>query len=178
MLLRKLNAGLSLLTTLLILDHAMFFSAWLLSAGTMEKSSESMPRILTMLMLVHAALSIVILIRDRRRGEKKGNAYPGLNAATWVQRISGILMLPLLGIHVAGAVHDFQPPLLHALCHPVFFGVVLSHVAVSPGKALITLGVGSAGFIRVVDVAMRLLCGITFAAGAAGLYIYLFQGVA
>ena len=60
MILRKINAWLSLLTTLLFLDHAIFHAVWMLSKGTIEKSADSMPRILFAVMMIHAIVSIVL----------------------------------------------------------------------------------------------------------------------
>lgn len=179
MLLRKINAGLSLLTTVLLMDHAMFFSVWMLSRCSIEKSSESMPRILAVLMVVHAVLSVILLILGRRGGARKGaRTYLRMNIPTVIQRASGALMLLLLALHVAGAANHFQPKMLHAVLHPLFFAAVLSHASVSVSKALVTLGVGNATAVRVVDAVMGILCGATFVAGVVGFYLCLFVGVA
>lgn len=61
MILRKLNAWLSLFTTLLFLDHAIFHAVWMLSKGTIEKSADSMPKILFVVMMIHAVISTPIL---------------------------------------------------------------------------------------------------------------------
>lgn len=176
---RKINAGLSLLTTVLLMDHAMFFSVWMLSRCSIAISSDKMPWILAGLMVIHAVLSIVLAIRNRKGIEKNiGKSYPKMNSSTYIQRITAIMMLLLLGLHIAGAANHFQPKILHAIVHPLFFAAALAHVSVSSGKALITLGIGNAKVIRIVDAAMKILCGITFAAGVVGFYLCLFMGVA
>ena len=49
MILRKINAVLSLFTTVLLMDHAIFLSVWMLSRCSIEKSADFMPRILVFL---------------------------------------------------------------------------------------------------------------------------------
>ena len=60
----------------------------------------------------------------------------------------------------------------------MFFITVLAHVSVSTSKALITLGVGNAKVVKIVDIVMRLLCAVTLIAGVIGFYLCLFVGVA
>ena len=177
--LRKINAGLSLITTFLLLDHAIFFSVWMLSRCSIEKSADFMPRILALLMITHAVICIIQAFQGHKGAEKrKCNAYPKMNIPTNIQRATGILMILLLGFHIAGAANHFQPKMLHAVVHPLFFAAALAHTSVSTSKALITLGIGNAKVIKVVDIVMKVICGLTFAAGVVGFYICLFVGVA
>lgn len=177
--LRKINAGLSLLTSILFLDHAIFLSVWMLSRCSIEKSAENMPRVLAVVAAAHAALSILLAFLGHKGAEKRRcKAYPKMNISTNVQRASGILMILLFGMHVAGAANHFQPKMLHAILHPLFFALSLAHIAVSSGKAMITLGIGNARAVRVVDIIMKILCVVTFAAAVIGFYLCLFVGVA
>lgn len=179
MVLRKMNAGLSLVTTLLLMDHAMFLAVWMLSRCSIEKSAENMPFILAGLMAIHAVISIVLAILGHKGTQKvKCKSYPKMNKETMVQRITGILMILMLALHIAGAKTHYQPKLLHAVFHPLFFAVALAHASVSTGKALITLGIGNAKTIKIVNIVMRVLCGITFVASIVGFYLCLFVGVA
>jgi preprotein translocase subunit SecG len=179
MLLRKINAVLGLFTTVLLMDHAIFFSVWMLSRCSIEKSADFMPRILAVLMVLHAILSIILLIKNHKGAEKnKHKKYSELNIETYVQRITGVLIILMMGLHIAGAANHFQPKILHAILHPLFFAVALAHCAVSVDKAFITLGIGSTKFIRVVNVAMKIICCATLVAGVIGFYICLFVGVA
>lgn len=179
MILRKINAALSLFTTVLLMDHAIFFSVWMLSRCSIEKSTDFMPRILAALMVLHAILCIVLLIKNRKGAEKnKHKKYSELNIETYVQRITGVLIILMIGLHIAGAANHFQPKILHSILHPLFFALVLAHCAVSVDKAFVTLGIGSAKFIRVVNVAMKIICCATLVAGVIGFYICLFVGVA
>ena len=179
MILRKINAALSLFTTVMLMDHAIFLSVWMLSRCSIEKSANFMPRILVVLMMLHAILSIILLIKNRKGAEKnKHKKYSELNIETYVQRITGVLIILMMGLHIAGAANHFQPKMLHAIFHPLFFAAALTHAAVSVDKAFVTLGIGSAKFIRVVNVAMKIICCATLVAGVIGFYLCLFVGVA
>ena len=179
MLLRKINAVLSLICTVLILDHSIFLSVWMLSRCSIEKTENFMPIVLMILVLVHAIISILLGFIGHKNAEKrKCKEYPKLNIPTILQRISGILMILLLGLHIAGAANYYKPKMLHAILHPLFFAIVLAHVAVSVSKAMITLGIGNAKVIKVVDVVMKVICIATFVAGVIGFYLCLFVGVA
>ena len=177
--LRKINAVFSLLTSILFLDHAMFLAVWMLSRCSIEKNADKMPRILVLVTAIHAGLSIALAIRGRKGAEKsKCKAYPKMNISTYVQRITGILMILLLGLHIAGAVNHYQPKMLHAVLQPLFFAVSLAHISVSTGKAMITLGIGNAKAVKAVDRIMKALCALTLAAAVIGFYLCLFMGVA
>jgi hypothetical protein len=130
-------------------------------------------------MVLHAVLSILLAILGHKGAEKrKTKAYPKQNIETVAQRATGILMILLLGLHLAGAANHFQPKLLHAVLHPVFFAVALFHLSVSTGRALITLGIGTAKTVRIVDLVMKVLCAATLVAAVIGFYLCLFVGVA
>ena len=178
MLLRKINAGCSLITAMLLLDHAIFFSVWMLSRGSIAKSTGVMPWILAGVTLIHALISIDLMVSGYMDSKAhRCKWYLKLNIPVIIQRMSGILMMIFIGIHIAGAKNHFQPKMLHAVVHPLFFGVVLAHVAVSTSKSLITLGIGSAKVIKIVDIAIKILCGATFIAGVIGFYLCLFLGI-
>ena len=177
MILRKINAVLSLITTLLLADHALFFSAWMISGGSIPVSSRAMPWVLAGLMVTHAAISIFcLLLGSEDEEERKVKHYFKLNKSTLFQRITGALVVLLLAVHVTSAAGNFQPKLLHAVVQPLFFAAALAHVSVSVSKALITLGIGTAKVIKIVDLVMKVFCIAVAVFGIAGLYCYLFVG--
>lgn len=178
MLLRKINAVLSLFSTILILLHAIFYSVWMLSRGGIAKMSAYLSQTLVVVMVAHAIISIALAVLSRK-GVKKGEykTYPKMNVATIVQRISGILIILLLSVHIAGSINHFQPKILHAILHPLFFIIVLAHVAVSVSKAFITLGIGSARAIKIIDIVAKVISGLTIIACVVGFYLCLFVGV-
>ena len=173
MLLRKINAGISLLITLLVMDHAIFHAAWMLSRGSIEKTGNSRP--MFAVMMAHAIISIVLAVLGHKGAEKrKCKSYANLNVITVLQRISGVLLIVLTVLHILGTVGVLQPPqMVHAILPPLFFAFVLMHTAISTPKAFVTLGIGNAKFIKVLGIAMKVICVATLIADVAGFYLYL-----
>ena len=177
MLLRKINAGVSLLTTFFLLGHAIFLSIWMLSRCSIEKSNNFIPWILLGLMVIHALISIELGVSAHKDIEKKKcKTYPKQNIVTVLQRMSGVAMILLIMLHIMGSANGFQPQILHAVLHPLFFGLALSHAAVSTSKAFVTLGIGNAKLVKVIDIVMGLLCGVTIIASILGFCLCLFMG--
>lgn len=175
---RKVNAVISLISTILILAHAIFYSVWMLFRAGFAKMSAYPSQILVVLMMVHAIISIVLAILGHKGAEKrKCNNYPKMNKQTYVQRISGIMLILFIGLHIAGALNHFQPKILHAILHPLFFIIALTHVAVSTGKAFITLGIGSVKAIKIISIVIKIICVLTIIACIVGFYLCLFMGV-
>jgi uncharacterized membrane protein SirB2 len=89
MLLRKINAVISLLTTILLLDHVIFSSVWMLSKGSVEQSAPIAPWILAGFLGIHAFISICFVFSDREEGEtRKVKSYLRLNRVTVFQRVA------------------------------------------------------------------------------------------
>ena len=176
MLKRKINAAVSLLTTVLLLSHAILLSVYMLTNGQSFRPAGFMGWALMGAMIVHALISIDLALSAHAESEpQKGKQYPKLNVPTIVQRVTGLLMVPAAALHIAGAIGAMEPPkIVHIVVPPVFFTLVLSHVAISTSKALITLGIGSAKCIKIVDRVMRLICGATLIAGMIGIYLRTF----
>ena len=173
MLLRKINSVLSLMITLLLMDHAIFMGAYMLSRGEIEQNTSKLPRLMFMLMMVHAIISIILAIRGHKGAEKrKYNGYAPMNAPTYFQRVSGILLIVFTVLHILGASGVMQPPLMvHIIVPPLFFALSLAHVAVSASKALITLGIGNAKLVKVVDMAIKMICCATLIVDLIGFYL-------
>lgn len=176
MLLRKINAIISLLCTILLLDHAIFISVWMLSKGSVEQSAPIAPWILVGLMALHAFISVYFAVCSIDDGDKRRvKSYPKMNGATIFQRVSGLLLIVFTALHVAGASGAMQPPqIVHAILPPLFFTFALAHAAVSTDKALITLGIGNAKFIKGVSIAIKLVCAATLIASISGFYLFVY----
>ena len=174
MLMRKINSGLSLLTAFLLLVHAILNAVAMISRGAIAISGTFMPWILFGLMLAHAFVSIDLAISAHEGAEKrKCKAYPKLNAATIFQRISGVGLILFTALHVAGAAGFMTPPpIIHATVPAVFFTIALAHAAVSTSKAFITLGIGNAKFVKVLDIVVKVICVATLIAALTGFYLY------
>ena len=175
MVLRKINSVISLITTVLLMDHALFNAAWMLSQGTITKSADFLSWVLVGLMVVHAIISIELgMSAHRVVPTKEAASYPQKNVATVVQRISGMLLIVFTALHIAGTAGPLQPPpFIHAVLPVVFFAIALAHVAISTSKALITLGVGNAKVVKVVDIVVKVICAATLIADVVGFYLYL-----
>ena len=174
MLLRKINAVISLLITLMLMDHAIFMGVWMLSEGGIAQNATKLPWLLVVLMMVHAIISMILAVLGHKGAEKrKYNGYPKMNKATYFQRASGILMIVFTALHVLGASGVMQPPhFVHVVVPPLFFTLSLAHVAVSASKALISLGIGNVKLVKVADVLIRLICVATLIADVVGFYLY------
>ena len=177
---RKVNAVVSLLTTVMLLAHAIILSIHMLSGGRTVKPAGIMGWILTGLMLVHALISMDLVISAHAEtGKIKVKHYPQMNISMILQRASGVLMVPAAGLHIAGATGVMVPPkMVHAIVPPLFFAIVLTHTALSTSKALITLGIGNAKFIKIAGIVIKVICGVTLIAGVVGIYLRTFTEVA
>ncbi|MBR4305010.1 MAG: hypothetical protein IKT81_06735 [Clostridia bacterium] len=173
MLKRKISAVLSLVVTLLILGHSIVLGACMLSNGRIPAPPDAISFIMAGFMVVHAILSISILISNRKEGENKVNNYAKNNVQTIVQRVTGIAMLPLAVPHVLGTLGLIKPSqIVHAILPPVFFAVVMAHVAISFSKAFVTLGIGNAKFFKTADITMKILCAATLIVDIVGFYLF------
>lgn len=177
---RKINVAVSLLTAVMLLLHAILLSIWILSGGHTVKPAGLMGWIVMGLMIVHALISIDLALSAHAETQtRKGKSYPKMNIPTIIQRVTGILMAPTAALYIAGATGLMvPPPAVHVIVPPLFFAIVLTHIAVSTSKALITLGIGNAKFIKVVDIVMKVICGATLIAGVIGIYLRTFGGAA
>ena len=172
--LRKLNAVFSLLTTILLFGHSISLAIWMLSQGVISKMPSFVSWAMTVVFVIHAILSIVLII-STNKGRKKsaGNHYFKLNRATLVQRISGVLMIIFTWLHIAGTIGIMTPPpAIHAVVPALFFTLVMAHVAISASKAFITLGIGNAKFVKYADIVIKIVCAVTLAADLIGFYLY------
>ena len=174
MLLRKINAVLSLLCTFLLMDHAIFHAVWMLSDCSIEKNASVMSWVLFGAMIIHAYISIDLAISAHTGIEKrKCKNYPKMNIPTIVQRASGVSLIVFSVLHVLGTVGILQPPqIVHAILPALFFTIALMHTAISTSKALITLGIGNAKFVKGADIAVKVLCVVTLIADITGFYLY------
>ena len=175
MILRKINAILSLVTTALLLNHAIFNAIRMLSRGSVAKPANNLSFVLFGLMMVHAFISILLAFLGHKGAEKrKCKEYSNLNTSTIIQRMSGVALILLTVLHVAGTVGGLHPPaIVHSILPPLFFTVVLLHAAISTSKAFITLGIGNVKLIKTVDVVAKVICSATLIADVIGFYLYL-----
>lgn len=176
--LRKINACLSLITTILLLVHSITYSISMISGFKIIFSLKPLSWILASLMVVHAVLSILLAKKTQKGAEKQNcKSYPKLNMANMMQRITGGAMLILTLVHIQGAFNYFHPALLHSIVQPLFFVVSLAHACVSVGRAFITLGIGNAKTIKIINILTTIVCANILILGVIGFYKCMFWGV-
>ena len=124
--------------------------------------------------MVHIILSIATAILGSGGKDKDGRVYKKENIKTIIQRVFGVLIILLLVPHIIGMGNHLVPKILHSIIHPLFFLVVYGHTAISFTKAFITLGIGNAKLIKVVDRIIMILCVLIFIASIIGLYLVMY----
>ena len=151
----------------------------MLSGGSIAMPDDFLSWTFLGLLALHAFISFDLVISAHAEGEKcKCKNYPKMNVSMIVQRASGFFMIPVTALHIAGAMKVMQPPeIVHAILPPLFFTVVMVHVAASASKAFITLGIGDAGVIKKVDIAVKAICGVILVADIVGFYLHTILGV-
>ena len=172
---RKVNAALSLVCTFLIIVHGAYDAVWMMLRGKISTLPAPMARALMVLVIVHIILSIVTaILGSGGKSEIKGKFYAKENVKTLVQRVFGALMVLLLVPHILGMGNHLAPKILHSIIHPIFFLAVYGHTAISTSKAFITLGIGNAKTIKVIDIVASILCILIFIASIVGLYLVMY----
>lgn len=160
---KKWNAGLSLLTILLLLLH----EGYQLYAYTTFYYNPTLSKVsgyaVAGCFVLHAILSIigVAVLHDA-----KAVAYKRLNLRTVLQRVSAVMLLLLLPLHIfsfsllRSSAGGFGYVLVEA-AQVVFFATLFCHVGLSFSNALITLGwLSSIRKKRIIDIVVLVICVI------------------
>lgn len=168
---KKINAGLALITAFLGLFHIVYVVITYLLMWYNPTIIGVTAGIFMTLTLIHAVLgmiSITVLVDGTDL-----KSYPKQNITTIVQRVSGILIFPLVFLHVntfdlltdnaaSGNMIMFW---LLIVIQVFFFGDVLTHIALSVTRALITLGLLTSSSKRErIDRLVYVGCGCLFVA--------------
>lgn len=174
MLLRKINAIITLLATALLINHAIYASGWMLFNRAIIESPHIIPWMLVGLLATHAFISIYLVAATyMEEGKSKVKSYPKMNKTTVFQRASGVLLIIFIALHVAEASDAITPPhIIHLIMPQIFFIMALAHTCVSVDKAFITLGIGNVGFVKAIKVIVRVVCAVTLVASVVGYYLY------
>lgn len=166
---KKLNARLSLLTIFFLLIHEGYqlyaFITFYYNPALSMASGISV----AVCLVLHVILSVISVISLH---DSKTVVYKRLNIRTVIQRISGVLLLVLLPLHI------FTMPLLklsvggagYVLTEAVgiiFYAAVSCHAALSFSNALITLGLLSdIKKKRVIDIVALVFFALLFIAAS------------
>ena len=169
--LKKINAALGLLSIATMLIHIGYtvFAYLAFYYNPFLKLLTAIPFMVLVCLHAVCGMATVFLQSDGTRLDM----YPKQNLRTILQRLSAALMLPLVILHIntygllsasAEAGHWVWFALL-LVSQPLFYGTVLTHVAVSLSRALITLGLlTSREQQKAVDRVVYILCAVAFIA--------------
>lgn len=170
MTLKKLSATLGLLSIAAMLLHIGYTVFAYITFYYNEKLKLITAIPFMVLVCLHAVCGMltVFLQADGSRLD----LYPKQNLRTILQRVSAALMLPLLILHIntfgllrssAEAGHWICFTLL-ILSQPLFYGIVLTHMAVSVTRGMITLGLlDSVDKQKRIDRFIYIICAAVFA---------------
>ena len=169
--LKKINAALGLLSIAAILLH-MGYTVYSYLTFYYNPTLKTLTAIPFMVVTCLHAVTGMLIVFTQSDGTRL-DLYPRENARTILQRVSAALMLPLLILHIntftllqssAKAGNWFWFTLL-MISQPLFYAVVLSHIAVSVTRAFITLGwLTSRERQKRIDTAVYLFCAAAFVA--------------
>ena len=169
MVLKKANAVLSLLSILGMLVHVGYsvFAYLTFYYNPGLKLLTAMPFMVCA--CLHAVLGMMVVFLQGDGTVLQ--LYPKLNFRTILQRLSAALIFPLLIVHLrtfelmknaAGQGKWFLWWLL-VVSEVLFFGTLITHVAVSFSKALITMGwLGSSKIQKTMDLVVFVLGALLF----------------
>ena len=167
---KKINAAVGLLASLGIFIHVGYIAFAYLTFYNDPSLTilTAMPFMLCACLHAILGMGIVFFSADGTRAD----LYPKQNAETILQRVSAILILPLIVLHLktfgllqscaeSGKTAQF---ILLLLSQPLFYATAFTHVAVSFSRALITLGrIASPERKKTVDRVVYILCAVLFA---------------
>ncbi len=170
--LKKINAALGLLSILCMILHIAYsvFAYLTMYYNPTLKMVFSIPFIV--LVCLHAVCGMMTLFMQKDKG---GDLYPKQNIRTVLQRVSAALIFPLLILHLytfslmqASAEKGLKAfIILLIVAELLFFGVVITHVAVSFSNGFITLGMlTSRKTQKVIDTIMYIFGAAAFVISA------------
>ena len=168
MLLKKTNAALGLLSILFMLLH-MGYSIFAYLTFYYNPFLKMVFAIPFMVLVCLHAICGMLTVMTQNDGSRT-DLYPKQNVRTILQRVSAALIFPLLILHINTfslmqlcAENDMTGGiLLLILAELLFFAVVVTHVAVSLTKGLITLGfLTSEKTMKILDRIIY-VCGAVF----------------
>ncbi|MBK6088467.1 hypothetical protein [Ruminococcus difficilis] len=166
---KKWNARLSLLTIVLFLIHEGY---QLYAYTTMYYNpvlSKVTGYVLTGALALHVILSVmsVFILHDAKKV-----TYKKLNIKTVLQRVSGVLIVLILPLHIfsfgilkssVGGVGY----ILTEIAQILFYAALCCHISLSFSNALVTLGyLADMRKKRVIDIVVTIICVILFIAAS------------
>lgn len=141
--LKKTNAVIALITTVLFLVHSLYQTISYALSYTNIPLKASLGGILALFFIAHVAISLIIVFR---KNDTVKITYLAQNRSTMFQRDFGILAAVLFVPHIVTAI--YIPDVVGTawyyvfqVIQVVFFGALFVHISASLTKAFITLGI-------------------------------------
>lgn len=164
--LKKINSALGLLSIAAMLVHIAYsvFAYLTMYYNPTLKTVFSIPFIVLVCMHAVCGMTVLFMQKDGCRAD----LYPKQNVQTILQRVSAALIFPLLILHLntfslmkASAENGLKVFIvLLIVAEFLFFGVVITHVAVSFSKGFITLGILSSPKKQVIIDRIMYIIGL------------------
>lgn len=179
---KKINSVITLALILSLLGHigVMTYSLW--TGWYVYSICKFFPRAALALLLVHILLSIIIFFFAHDGSDLK---YARLNIGTILQRATAIIMMIFIHFHMKAYAHVVTGQVLSCgmtafrmITEFLFFAAALAHIAVSTGKAFITLGLArSEKAIQTINKVSYSICTILLLASALGMLLFYLKGI-
>lgn len=176
---KKINSVLTIITTLILIDHLGAMSMFLLTGSMNPMVTKIVAHALCGVVTLHAILSIIsVFFMNSGTGIGK---YKSQNKNTIIQRATSIVIAIMVHPHLKafGFIIAKQPLPVPAkvgliVTQIIFFGAILLHLAVSFSKALITLGlIRNEKAEKRVNLIMNIICAALTIFSSAALIIFL-----
>jgi len=161
MIIKKINAVITLLMIALTLDHTASMAAFFF--GVKPYDATPFPTAVAFLILftIHAALSLCLLIFGKSSSEK---LYVKQNAQTIEQRISAMVLMVLIHFHIQDKIKfEFGGNLAIFIPEALLILALAAHLGTSTHRAFITLGIEKKWPVIVVKVLIDLVCAAALA---------------
>lgn len=172
--LKKVNAAMAMLVLLSLCGHAgtMCFSLW--TGWYNFLIAKSFAYVTVIALAFHVLISLTTFFFFHDGANLK---YTKENRTTFLQRVSALAMLVLLHAHMnayshmaTGEVLTIGKTIFYCISEFLFFASVMTHVAVSFSKGLITLGlVSSAESVHRIDIISYFICALVMLATTGGM---------
>ena len=162
MILKKTNAVISWILIALLLVHIYTTLVYLLTGRFNLELMMKAPRALAVVCIIHVCISLAIVF-FMHDGSDFGR-YGKLNQRTFMQRLSGLMILLLVHPHVKlfeSFIYENVPlsagrKIFVFIVEMLFFGSIYTHLECSFSRSLITMGlIRSEKAERAVDYAAR-----------------------
>ena len=178
--LKKINAAMAFLVILSLFCHAGTMCVSLWTGWYNFLIAKTFAYITVIALAFHVLFSLILFFFVHDGANLK---YTKENRTAFLQRASALAILILLHAHVnayshmsTGEVLTTGQTIFYCLTELLFFASVMTHVAVSFSKGLITLGlVSSAETIHRIDIAAYIICVLAMAATTGGM-LHFFVG--